>query len=212
MERLLKKNREKSLSENCEILGNFLKLKYNWLRIWVFVYERETKERKSRSDLISGNSSTRGQILKLNFEGKNTVVRYYKSDGEITNELKRRVTDILDRLTFTGQSIRYYPDAGKIVRAFKAARIPCESLEVFPSSVFYHERERVSHFGMDVVYSKLHQLHQLGDEEITSQLHQLGVEEITRNNMPVGDYFVNLNTIYTADIIGVADPASCILL
>ncbi len=67
----------------------------------------------------------------------------------------------------------------------------------YPSSVFYHKKERVSHFGMDVVYSKL---------------HQLDGEEITRNNrMPVGDYFVNLNTIYTADIIGVADP-TCILL
>jgi hypothetical protein len=204
VESLLKKNREKSISENCEILGNFLKLKYNWLRISVFVYDRETRERHSRSNLISGNSSTRGQILKLDFEGKNTVVRYYKSDGEITDELKRRVTDILDNYTFTKREIRYYPNSGAIVRAFKAAEIPCESLDVYPSSVLYCERERVSHFGMDVVYWSL---------------HQYACEERTRNgyriNMPIEenvDYFVNLNTIYTADIIGVADPASCILL
>jgi hypothetical protein len=55
---------------------------------------------------------------------------------------------------------------------------------VYP--VRLHERERVKHFGMDVVYSKLFHLVEI-------------------------DYLVNLNTIYTADIIGVADP-TCVLL
>ena len=87
IDRLLRENINKHERTTCEILGEFLKLKYDWLRISVIVYEIPEPCRGMVKGEFSftrpRNSSTRGHFLKLEFAKKNTSVRYYKSDGRI---------------------------------------------------------------------------------------------------------------------------------
>ena len=137
MVRLLQENRGKSDSENCQILGEFLQLKYDWLRISVLISISSFTSRERHSFAKSGNSKTREKIFKLNFEGKNIVVRYFRPDGEISNEVKERVIFFLDSAllgTTFGLNHGLQNHCNKILNFFKNGKIPCESIDVCGSS------------------------------------------------------------------------------
>ena len=191
IERLLRKNGNKNLSENAKILNEFLSSKYDWLKTSVLVYDYRQISGETHSFVKSGNSKTRGQFSKLKFENKSTVVHYYKADGEVTERAKGRVEDILKNLKVNS----YYVDrhSNAILKALKVAGIACESIDCLeyqsPSNF------RPDFFGIDVI----------GYAEKSAAMSNV----VVQTNF---EYFVNLSTNSGQDAIDVPPNTGCIIL
>ena len=192
MVHLLRENRGKNDEENCQILGEFLKSKYGWLRISVLISSSSLTYEGCHSSAKSGNSRTRGQILKLNFEKKNTVVHYFRPDGEVPDELKKSVIFFLDKAS-RGNTLRLSHDlqnhCNEILDFFKNGKIPCESIDVLGRTA--------SHYGIDTVHNR----HFFNTLQYAIQLpfgmfFSPGQFETVR-------YFVNLNANFTDGIIAI---------
>jgi len=110
IDRLLRENKKKDSSTTCENLGKFLELKYDWLWISAIVYSVFKRDccggvwaEHSIARRPYDNSSERGRFLKLEFEEKNTCVRYYKKSGG-TYSGYRKTEAILSRIEVRTQS------------------------------------------------------------------------------------------------------------